>query len=111
MREMSVIVRKDTTIWEVIAQLASVFDGDRFQLVDHWDADLFAVGVASVKDERRLVYVSTYRKRRGMFDYDCEEADIHGESRSVLRSKDVKIDELVRVVGDHLRIARRKRGS
>ena len=97
---MSAVVRKDTSIWALIAQLAALFGGDSFQLVDHWDADLFAVGIASVKDERRLVYVSTFKKAPGLFAYDCEDPD----SGSLEKGDHADLEELLRVLKRHLSI-------
>jgi hypothetical protein len=102
---MSAVVRKDTSIWTLVAQLAAIFGGDSFQLVDHWDADLFAVGIASVREQRLLVYVSTYGKDSGLFAYDCEEPD----AQSVGKSEQVDLAELVRVVERHLGLSPRRR--
>lgn len=52
---------------------------DRLQLaakewavVDHWEADLCAVGIAHRDDPRRLVYVSTWNKPAGRYYIECE---------------------------------------
>jgi hypothetical protein len=101
---MSALMRKDTSIWALIARLATIFGGEAFQLVDHWDADLFAIGLASVRDAARLVYVSTFRKPAGTVAYECEgaEAALAGPDR---RSEHAEFPELVRVLADHLEIA------
>lgn len=41
-------------------------------VVDHWDADLCAVGIAHRDDPRRLVYVSTWNRPTGRCYFDCE---------------------------------------
>jgi hypothetical protein len=102
---MSAVVRKDTSIWSVIAHLATNFGGDNFQLVDHWDADLFSVGIASVNDQRRLVYLSTFEKEPGRLAYECESADGGvGE-----RSESTDLPTLLQVVERHLLVAPRGR--
>ncbi|HET6148326.1 MAG TPA: hypothetical protein VFH68_12410 [Polyangia bacterium] len=40
------MIRKDTEIWPLIAEIAKVFEGETFRLIDHWDADLCAIGIA-----------------------------------------------------------------
>ena len=66
------IVRKDSTIRELLALLGLASRG--WQIVDHWEADLQAIGVATQRDPRRLVYVSTFSRAPGRFDYQCETA-------------------------------------
>ena len=95
---MSAVLRKDTSIWSLIAQLAVNLGGESFQLVDHWDADLFAIGIASIKDARRLVYVSTFNKASGTFAYDCEEPD----GGSVQKNEHADFVELLQIVKRHL---------
>jgi hypothetical protein len=41
-------------------------------VVDHWSADLCAVGIALGSDPSLLVYVSTFKKAEGRFDYECQ---------------------------------------
>jgi len=103
---MTAMIRKDTSIWTVIAHLATIFGGEMFQLVDHWDADLFAIGIGSAQDARRLMYISTFRKPEGTVAYECEQADaMLGACGG--RSEHAEPSELVRVLADHLGIAPR----
>jgi hypothetical protein len=108
---MSSIVRKDTSIWTLIAQLAAIVGGDSFQLVDHWDADLFAMGIAGVSNNRRLVYVSTFGKPPGFLAYDCEEPDADLVGQSVAKSELADFPEFLRVVERHLGLAPRGHAS
>jgi len=41
-------------------------------ILDYWEADLCAIGIASLSSNRRLAYVSTFGKPEGRFDYQCE---------------------------------------
>jgi hypothetical protein len=104
---MSSIMRKDTSIWTLVAKLAATVGGDSFQLVDHWDADLFAVGIADVSDDRRLVYVSTFGKPSGFLAYDCEEPSADLVGRSVAKSEMADFFEFLRVVEWHIGLAPR----
>ncbi len=50
---------KDETITNVLARLESDLGPGAFAVVDHWPADLMAVGIARRSDPGYLVYVST----------------------------------------------------
>jgi hypothetical protein len=39
---------------------------------DTWNGDLCAVGIARSDDPRRVVYVSTWKKRSGRYYFECE---------------------------------------
>ena len=41
-------------------------------IVDNWDADLCATGIAAAHNLKRLVYVSVWRKKAGRYVYECE---------------------------------------
>ena len=43
-----------------------------WMVVDHWESDLCALGIAALHDPRRLVYVSTFNMPPGLFSYECE---------------------------------------
>jgi hypothetical protein len=96
-------VRKDSSIWSLISQLAALYGGERFQVVDHWDADLYAIGIVGLKGDRRLVYVSTFKKPHGVYVYDCEDAD----GGSVERSEGVELQDLLLVLKRHLGLSAR----
>lgn len=66
-----VAVPKDTSIVSVLERLRADLGGDAFTVLDHWDSDLFAVGVARPSDPRYLVYISTLTPD-GTFSFDCE---------------------------------------
>lgn len=41
-------------------------------VVDHWDADLHAIGIAHREDPRRLVYISTFDEPPDTYYFECE---------------------------------------
>ena len=53
-------IKKEQSIMQFISKLTAAIGGNSFQVVDHWDSDLCAVGIAAPDDPDRLVYVSTY---------------------------------------------------
>lgn len=73
-------------------------------LVDHWEADLFAIGVARKDDERRLVYISTFKRAPGRYDYQCEtprSSDVT-DFDTTEEGEDVGLDELLHAMVRHL---------
>ena len=74
-------------------------------IVDHWDADRCAIGIASAAEPARLVYVSTFGKRDGLFDYECElpARDSSEAYSSSAGGTDVGYEELLEVMISHLR--------
>lgn len=91
---------------ESIRKLVSLLEiGQRgWVLVDHWEADLCAVGIANGAEPRRLVYVSTYGKAPETYDYECEVPDSKQptEFRSVESGENVDFAELNAVLERHL---------
>jgi hypothetical protein len=49
---------KDDAILDAVEHLRKCLGPDEFQIMDHWEADLIAIGVASSSDLQRLVYFS-----------------------------------------------------
>ncbi len=50
---------KDESILRLVSNMSTALDPSRWQVLDHWEADLFAIGIASAADKERHVYVST----------------------------------------------------
>lgn len=73
-------------------------------IVDHWEADLCAVGIAANKNPRRLVYISSYNKPDGIFDYECETplAGDNEEYEVEQEGQDVPFAEIMDVLKRHL---------
>lgn len=59
MTEENALDNKDTSIVVLVRALRAEF-GTSVQIVDHWDADLFAIGITAISTTERLLYVSTY---------------------------------------------------
>ena len=99
---MSARLTKDASIWRLLGELADRLDAHGFQVVDHWDADLFSIGIARVDAPERLVYVSTYRQPAGRYAYECEEPDGEQEYEVTGRADGVILDHLVEIIRAHL---------
>jgi hypothetical protein len=64
---------KDDAISCAVEHLRTCLGPDEFQIMDHWDADPTAIGVASASDPQRLVYFSLAPGEERRF-YVCLEA-------------------------------------
>ncbi len=91
---------------EIRALLKRLPISDRgWVVVDHWEGDLSALGIAHTRDLRRLVYVTTWRQSQGRYSYICEVPGetsaptdfVHGE-----RKEDVDEVTLVDALMRHL---------
>ena len=62
---------KDLTIQWLIDEIAERM-GPVVRVVDHWDADLFAIGFESSAAPNRTVYVSSWERRLGTYHFECQ---------------------------------------
>jgi hypothetical protein len=99
---------KDSTILAVLDQLWSRLGVDAFVLADHWEPDMFAVGIASPRDLRVLVYISTYQEAEGRFGYELElppPPDDEVQYQIAGRGSGVSYEDLAVVIASHLKHA------
>lgn len=89
-----------------IVTLLSALDLDKrgWTVVDYWEADATAIGIARAAAPRRLVYVSTFNKDKGRYDYECEVPSGSDETEydSTDHGSSVAYTDLVRVLEKHL---------
>lgn len=73
-------------------------------VVDHWDADLFAIGIARKDNPRRLVYISTFKRSPGRYYYECEipTRSDDGDYLTTSSAEDVDLDTLIHEMTRHL---------
>lgn len=102
---MSAALTKDASIWQLVGELAGRLDAHQFQIIDHWDADLFAIGIGRADKPGRLVYVSTYQQPPGHYAFECEEPHREHKFEAGYRANAVTFDQLVDVIRRHLSIA------
>ncbi len=87
-----------------IATLRTRF-GDAIEVVDHWDADLLAVGISRRGEPEPLVYVSAVRDQEGRFDLALELPPQLGSETPYKDSswrRDLGLPEVIDVVALHL---------
>ncbi|MDY7791693.1 hypothetical protein U0E10_27765 [Burkholderia ubonensis] len=94
--------KKDRTIQDLMAALP--MEENAWIVVDHWDADLCAIGIARADRPRQLVYISTFGRGRGRYDYQCEMPSGPGEEdfTTTAAGDDVDFEALLVAVKKHL---------
>jgi len=90
---------KDSSINVLLSKLSLPDRG--WQIVDHWEADLFAVDIGSERTEGKLVYISTYDKKPGKYDFECEISK-GADYETVKSGKDVDFTVIESVLADWL---------
>lgn len=95
-------MNKDQTIQRLVASLP--MERYAWSLVDNWDADRCAVGIARKDRPRQLVYISTHGKEPGRYDYQCEmPTGPRDEDHATIRSgENVDFHTLSTVIHGHL---------
>jgi hypothetical protein len=75
-----------------------------WMVVDNWDADLFAIGIARRGHPRRLVYISTFKQGSGRYYYECEVPTglDDGNYLTTSSAEGVDLDTLIRAMKQHL---------
>jgi hypothetical protein len=93
---------KDPSIHELLRALSLEERG--WVVLDDWDADLCAVGIAHRSQPRRLVYVSTWKKPLGRYYYGCEapKGPEPTDYEVTDEADDVDLAALVRAMVGHL---------
>jgi hypothetical protein len=64
---MNANVYKDESITRMLDELRAELGDGAFDIVDHWDTDSFATGIARPDNHRVLVYVSTHHLRNNKY--------------------------------------------
>ena len=95
-------MHKDNRILALLHRLEVEERG--WMVVDHWQADLCAIGIAANDNPRKLVYISVYDKLEGLYDYECEAPDGQSdeEYKVVCSGQNAALDELLAVMNAHL---------
>jgi hypothetical protein len=97
-------LRKDASVWTMIAGLMQHLDSHEVDVIDHWEAGLFVIGFACAVVPSRLLYVSTWRPPAGHFacELDVDDQSI-GEKRGMKAGgRGVTLEVLAEVVRRHL---------
>ena len=95
---------KHRSLDQLVTRLHADLGPGFFDIVDHWEADACATGLAAPANHQILVYVSTYPPESGLYNYECEvppaqQGDIYDLAG---RGWDVDYEQLHEVVRAHL---------
>ena len=98
-------IDKDRSILGLLSRLHTELGAKAFDVVDHWDSDLCAIGLAMPADHATLIYVSSYGHPDGEFDYELENAPTTaGDVYSVAGRGNATYVELLGIIRTHLKI-------
>ncbi len=95
---------KDSSITDLIAALHLRERGWAVVEPDPWEADLVAIGIRGRDQPRQLVYISTFKRAPGRYDYECETPTGSGETDYLVveEGADVSFDEMLKAMIRHL---------
>jgi hypothetical protein len=99
---MSAALNKDPLILVTLDQLWSRLGSDAFEVVDHWEGDLTAVGIASPRNHGVLIYLASYPDG---FHVELELPSPPGAPfpyQVAGRHTGLEFDRLVGIVAEHL---------
>lgn len=99
-------LEKEAPIHEVLIRLRDRLGVSGFELVDHWDADLHAVGIGRPGDNRYVAHISTWAMQKGRYylSLDAPRAnDSDSEIVEVERFDNIDFSTLLTHVGRHLK--------
>lgn len=94
---------KDPEILKMLSKLRTELGEGAFDVVDHWEADLCAIGIVRPDNHSVLVYVSTYERGEGRYWVSLELPPIaEGVPYASAGEREVRgIRELASVVRRH----------
>ncbi|MEM6684379.1 MAG: hypothetical protein AAF617_01185 [Bacteroidota bacterium] len=84
-------MKKDTTITDFLHQIEPLMHTHNLQIVDHWKADLCAIGI---QKESKLIYISTYNyltESVVQYDFDLELIDDSDTTNSTIVKEGRKV--------------------
>jgi hypothetical protein len=96
---------KDPAIIAVLRRLSERLGLDAFDVVDHWEPDLYAVGIASPRGHAVLVYISCYGEPERRYHVELELPPSPGGElpyQVAGRYDDLDFEALAGVVSAHL---------
>ena len=96
---------KDGAILDAVEHLRMRLGPDEFQIIDHWEANLIAIGIASSSDLQQLVYFSLESGGERRFYVSLEAAPTEGSELPYMdcgEFNNVDLEKLTEIVAEHL---------
>jgi hypothetical protein len=93
---------KDGSILALLEEID--IPGHGWSIVDHWEADRFAIGVGRFDDDGKLVYVSTWQKPAGHYFVELEKSAPEDPLGYVaeLQAEDCDLGQVIALMKEHL---------
>src|SRR6266545_2033929 len=93
-------------IRDLIAKLRRGTDSSSWSLVDHWEADSFAIGITQTAKPSRILYISAFGRQRGRFYYEVETSTKRSRtgSRVDVRRENATYKEVLAALTRHLKV-------
>ena len=105
MIEVEKIPDKDPALLLMLTQLRVSLGENTFDVVDHWEADLHAVGIASPRNHGVLAYLSNFNREPGYYDVELELPPVNGDDATyhpIGNHWNVGFNEVIEIVREHL---------
>jgi hypothetical protein len=93
---------KDGTILALLEEID--ITGHGWSIVDHWEADRFAIGVGRFGDDEKLVYVSTWQRPVGHYFVELEKSAPEDPLGYVteFQAEDCDLGQVIAFMEEHL---------
>ena len=105
--EISSLAKEDR-VKSMLAALTERFGQGTFQIIDDWEADLCAIGIALPHDPNKVVYISTYGLPEGRYSCHVDiwpPAGSDSRSKSLAKLEGIDFTHLAAAVGEYLGLA------
>jgi hypothetical protein len=102
---MTPVYDKDSSILSLLDRLRDRLGPGNFDIIDHWESDPYAVGLASPQDHGVLAYISCFGEPEGRYHVELELPPSSGDDlpyREAGRFSDLDFEAMVGVVSEHL---------
>ena len=98
-------LKKSPAIVALVHDLRERLGSDAFCLVDHWEADLDAIGIGSPHDRRVLAYVSCFGQPEERYCVELELPPVAGDDfpyQPAGSHEDLDFESLIAIIASHL---------
>lgn len=96
---------KTKDIKDLINKLFKSLGTESFKIVDYWESDLTAIGIASFSNDKSLVYISTFNQDEGNYYVSIESPKQQNKDLSYNQTrefKSVNFERLVKIIENHI---------
>ena len=94
---------KDITIKNIVRHLKNKLGVEFIFIKDYWEADNYAIGVTN-KDNKNLVYISTYMKKNNEFFVELECLLENDTYKKCGEFENISVEEVEEIVRIHLNL-------